>query len=86
MSYVLYMPARNVQISIDEDLLREVDRRPETRTKGRSAVIRRALRVYLALDRRREIDAAYARGYGGRSPGEMDDLADLIEGQSWPDW
>ena len=79
------MPVRNVQISIDEDLLREVDRRSETRTHGRSAVVRRALRIYLSLDRRREIDAAYARAYGGGSTAEIDDLSDLAEGQSWPE-
>jgi metal-responsive CopG/Arc/MetJ family transcriptional regulator len=80
------MAARNVQISIDEDLLGEMDRRPETRARGRSAVIRRAIRLYLALDRRREIDAAYARGYGGGRTEVLDEFADLAEGQSWPDW
>lgn len=79
------MAARSVQISIDEELLEEIDRRPETRRKGRSAVIRRALRLYLELSRRREIDAEYARAYGGDADRVLEEFAGLIGAQAWPE-
>ena len=79
------MAARSVQISIDEELLARVDARKETRERGRSAVIRRALHVYLEFERRREIDRAYAEGYGGKGDEVFAELADLLEGQSWPE-
>lgn len=75
-----------MQISIDAELLAEIDRRKETKRDGRSAVIRRALELYLALQRRREVDAAYARAYGGEGGvAAHDDIAELLRGQPWPD-
>ena len=79
------MPARSIQISVDEKLLAEVDRQRETRTLGRSAVIRRALRLYLDLKKRREIDEAYAHAYGGKADAVFDELADMIGSQEWPE-
>ena len=76
------MTTRSVQISIDEDLLKQIDRRPETRKDGRSATIRRALRLYLELAKRREIDLAYARAYGSK---EDTELLDLMGEQAWPE-
>ena len=78
------MAARSVQISLDEELLAEVDRDPEARDLGRSALIRRALRVYLDLKRQRDIDAAYERGYGGKADNVYAEFADLLGTQSWP--
>ena len=77
--------ARSVQISLDQELLDQVDREPEAQRAGRSALIRRALRVYLALKRRQEIDEAYLRGYGGQADEVLGEFAELISGQSWPD-
>jgi len=79
------MAARSVQITIDEDLLEEIDGREETRRNGRSAIIRRALRLYLAMCRRREIDASYARGYGDGEPGPEREFSDLMGAQEWPE-
>ncbi len=79
------MGARSVQISLDEGLLREVDRDPEAKKQGRSAVIRRALRLYLDLKRRRVIDAAYARAYEGKSDEVFEEFADLLGSQPWPE-
>lgn len=77
------MAAKSVQISLDEDLLREIDRRRETREKGRSAFIRSAVRLYLDLDRRRRIDEAYSRAYGDPDA-TFEEFADLIRSQKWP--
>lgn len=77
------MAARSVQISIDEELLREIDRRPETRKHGRSALIRNALRKYLAAEREKAIDAAYARAYAEKPVG--DEFDGLMKSQAWPE-
>jgi predicted transcriptional regulator len=74
-----------VQISLDEKLLRRLDRDPEAKKAGRSAVIRRALEFYFELRRRREIDAAYDRAYGGKGDEVYRDLEGVLGGQVWPD-
>jgi metal-responsive CopG/Arc/MetJ family transcriptional regulator len=79
------MAARSVQISIEAALLEEIDRQPETRDLGRSAVIRRALRLYLDVKRRREIDDAYDRAYAGRADEVFDEFCDLFGAQQWPE-
>jgi metal-responsive CopG/Arc/MetJ family transcriptional regulator len=83
--HIAIMAARSVQISLDEDLLKEVDQHPESRERGRSAVIARALRLYLELQRRREVDAAYERAYAGRADEVLDEFADLLGKQAWPE-
>lgn len=79
------MPSHPVQISIDQELLRRIDADPETRRRGRSAVVRSALRLYLAAKRRRSIDAAIRRAYGGRADELLDEVTSLMEAQAWPD-
>jgi metal-responsive CopG/Arc/MetJ family transcriptional regulator len=78
------MPARSVQISIDEDLLREIDRQAETKDHGRSAFMRNAARLYLDVQRRRSTDREYAAGYGGKADEVWDEFSDLISRQAWP--
>lgn len=78
------MAAKSIQISLDEELLREIDRRRETREKGRSAFIRTAIRLYLEIDRRRRIDDAYARAYGD-ADATFDEIAPLLRSQKWPE-
>lgn len=75
---------RAVQFTIEEDLLRAIDRDPETKRIGRSAFLRRAAREYLANRRREAVRDAYRRGYG-EYPVGADEFGPLIEGQSWPD-
>jgi metal-responsive CopG/Arc/MetJ family transcriptional regulator len=72
-----------IQITLDAQLLEELDRTPEVKAQGRSAIVRRALREY--LDRRREaaIAAAYRRGYGEK-PVTRDEFP-LLKGASWPE-
>ena len=79
------MPARSVQISIDEDLLRKIDGQPETKEHGRSAFIRSAVRLYLEVQQRRARDRAYAQGYGGGAGEVWDEFSELIAGQAWPE-
>ena len=78
------MVARSVQISVDADLLAEVDRQPETKQHGRSAFIREALLMRLRAKRNEEVDASYARGYGGKAKALLDDLGPLRKRQVWP--
>jgi metal-responsive CopG/Arc/MetJ family transcriptional regulator len=82
--YTSSMAARSVQISVDDDLLRAIDRRPETKREGRSAVIRAALRMYLERKQRESTDEQYVRAYGRRARGK-DEFDDLLDGQAWPD-
>lgn len=83
MMHNLPMPARSIQISLDATLLSEVDSDPETKEHGRSAVIRRALRLYLEVKRRRAVDQAYERAYGETADEVLKEFSDLLGGQSW---
>jgi predicted transcriptional regulator len=78
------MPAKAVQISLDSDLLREVDADPETRKQGRSAFMRSAILNYLGARRRSLVDQAIRKAYGGNSRAMAEDVDDLIEAQAWP--
>lgn len=82
--YLTNMPAKPVQVSIDTELLRRIDRDPETRRKGRSAFIRSAVEVYLAAKRRQEIDSRLTDAYGGQADAVLDEIAELLDRQSWP--
>jgi len=79
---IAVMAARRVQISLDEKLLAEVDRQPETKKNGRSAFIRQSLLMRLRVKRDEEIDAAYARGYRAKAEAVGADFAPLREGQA----
>jgi len=83
LRYKSNMPARPVQISIDDDLLKRIDRDPETRQKGRSAFIRSAALLYLGSKRRRSIDAQIRTAFAGKKE-LADEAEDLIGAQSWP--
>lgn len=76
------MAARNVPIVIDEKLLARIDRDPEAKKDGRSAFIQRAVTAYLELKRRKEVDAAYERGYGGKADEVFDEFSELIASRS----
>jgi metal-responsive CopG/Arc/MetJ family transcriptional regulator len=74
-----------VQISIDTDLLRRIDRDPEVRKRGRSAFVRSAVELYLAAKKRRDVDRAIARAYEGQSGAMLDEIEDLMGRQAWPE-
>lgn len=78
------MAAKPVQISVDLELLREIDADPETQTDGRSAFIRRAALSYLAEKRRRATDAAIRRAYEGQADAMLTEVSDVLGAQSWP--
>jgi metal-responsive CopG/Arc/MetJ family transcriptional regulator len=56
---------KGIQITIDEQLLMELDESEEAKRDGRSAVLRRALREYLRRRRRRSVAEQYHRAYAG---------------------
>jgi metal-responsive CopG/Arc/MetJ family transcriptional regulator len=76
--------AKAVQISLDEELLRRVDADPETRRKGRSAVVRSALLLYLRNKQSRRVDDLIRRAYGTEADEMLDEIEPLIEAQAWP--
>jgi predicted transcriptional regulator len=62
-----YVAAKLVQVSLDGELLRRIDRDPEAKTLGRSAFIRNAVSAYLQAKERREIDAAIRKAYEAKA-------------------
>jgi len=83
--YPPHMPAKPVQVSIDQQLLRRIDADPETRERGRSAFIRSAVSSYLRAKRRSEIDAAIAAAYPSAADAMLTEISDLLDAQEWPD-
>lgn len=78
------MAARPVQISMEADLLRRIDRDPEAQRKGRSAFIRSAVELYLRVRERQGIDAELRRAYGAEADSMLEEVDRLIEAQEWP--
>ena len=74
---------RAIQITLDEDLLRDLDADEKVRAIGRSALLRQLAREYLRRERERRIDEQYARAYGD-SGGEDPEWAECEEDGDWP--
>ena len=72
------MPARPIQISLDADLLGQIDSDPEVLEKGRSAFIRSAVRIYLQAKGRREIEDRLAQAYGGEADSLLKEVEALL--------
>jgi metal-responsive CopG/Arc/MetJ family transcriptional regulator len=84
---VLYhnnMPVKPIQISMDTELLRRIDKDPETRRRGRSWFVRSAIEFYLEVKNRKQIEAQILAAYGGQADVLAADVSDLIEAQAWP--
>lgn len=62
-----------VQVTLDETMLRRLDRDPEVKRRGRSALIRKAVDEYLQRRSREAIRSAYKRGYG-EAPATEDEV------------
>ena len=73
-----------IQIMMDEELLRRLDRDAEVRRAGRSAVLRRAAGEYLRRSSARRIAAAYRRAYGAGA-GLGADFAGWEDEGTWPE-
>jgi metal-responsive CopG/Arc/MetJ family transcriptional regulator len=78
------MAARPVQISLDSDLLGQIDADPEVQEKGRSAFIRSAVQLYLKAKERREIETGLAQAYSGKAGSLLEEVEELLGRQSWP--
>jgi metal-responsive CopG/Arc/MetJ family transcriptional regulator len=78
------MAARPVQISLDSDLLGQIDADPEVQEKGRSAFIRSAVQLYLKAKERREIETELAQAYSGEAGSLLEEVEELLGRQSWP--
>ena len=71
-----------IQITLEEDLIRDLDADERVRQIGRSALLRQLAREYLRRERERRIDEQYARAYGDGGAGP--EWADWEEGAEWP--
>ncbi|HKV07911.1 MAG TPA: ribbon-helix-helix domain-containing protein [Thermoanaerobaculia bacterium] len=79
------MAVRPVQISMEPDLLDQIDADPEARERGRSAFIRSAVQLYLEAKRRQAIERQLAQAYAGEAAGNLlEEVETLISRQSWP--
>lgn len=79
------MSMQAIQVSMDQDLLKRIDREPEVRKRGRSAFIRSAIQLYLKAKRRLEIDDELIRAYDGCADKMLDEVANLVGSQAWPE-
>ena len=78
-----FLPVKVVQVSLDEALLEQLDATSQVRERGRSAVVRDALRDWLAIRRDAESAAAYARAYG-KDGGIDDEFPGWAKRGTWP--
>ena len=81
MWYVGCMKA--IQITLEEDLIRDLDADERVKAIGRSALLRQLAREYLRRERERRIDEQYARAYGDGGQDDSDWSAWEEEG-NWP--
>ena len=72
-----------IQITVDEDLLRELDATEEVRRDGRSAAMRRAVAEYLQRRRHEAVAKQYRKAYGG-SGGLGNEFAGWEDQGQWP--
>ena len=72
-----------IQITFEEDLLRDLDADERVQQIGRSALLRQLAREYLRQQRERRIDEQYARAYGGNGR-EDPDWSAWEEDGDWP--
>ena len=79
------MAAKPIQISLDTELLKRIDKDPETRKRGRSALIRSAVEAYLRAKERKDIDMRILEAYGESQEAAAAEIDSLIGAQEWPD-
>jgi metal-responsive CopG/Arc/MetJ family transcriptional regulator len=79
------MAAKPVQISIDRELLARIDRDPQTKKQGRSAFMRDAAELYLAMKHHRDVDRQIAVAYGDKSHVLLVEVEAWTKEQAWPE-
>ena len=72
-----------IQITVDEELLAELEAAEEVRERGRSAVFRQAVREYLRRSRRAAIESQYRQAYGTK-PGVGNEFEGWEDEGEWP--
>lgn len=75
---------RTVQMTLEEDLLTEVDEAVERLDTSRSAFTRQALQQSLARLKEKELEARHRAGYE-RHPVEPGEFSDWHDEQVWPE-
>ena len=67
-----------LQISLEPDLLDQIDATPEAREKGRAAFTLSAVRSYLKTKERQEIERQLAHAYTGEADSLLEEIEDLV--------
>ncbi len=73
---------KTIQMTIDEALLKAIDKLSRARRTTRSALIREALEAELRRDRLRSEERRHAEGYA-RHPVQRGELDPWLEEQDW---
>ena len=73
-----------IQVMLDEGLLKKLDATDEVRKDGRSAVLRRAVELYLRQRQRASIASQYRKAYR-RDGGLGKEFTGWEEQGVWPD-
>ncbi|MBI1732115.1 MAG: ribbon-helix-helix protein, CopG family [Gammaproteobacteria bacterium] len=65
---------KTIQMTIDDGLLKDVDKLTRTRRTTRSAFIRHAIEAEIRRDRIQALESRHVRGYASKpeAPGEFD--------------
>ena len=77
------MGMQTIRVAFDEELLEQLDQRPEVRERGRSAVLGEITARYLAEKRSEDIAREYREGYT-KYPQTDEDL-EWASIQAWGD-
>lgn len=84
MAMMTETPMQTVQMTLDEDLVAEVDEAIKTLGTTRSAFTREALRLALARLRERELEQRHREGYE-KTPVQPGEFSDWEGEQVWVD-
>ena len=84
LSCCIMMWMKAIQVTFEEELLEQLDRRPEVRERGRSAVLRELTAAYLAEKRSEDIARLYREAYT-KFPQTDEELEGWESVQAWPE-
>ena len=74
---------KTIQVTMEPELLDQIDNDDETRRKGRSAFLRNAVKLYLQQKRLKSISEQYSTGYA-HGVEKDPDLKSWEDEQVWP--